>query len=609
MNGVDRKRKRARRGERETGGVAGKLGAGPGGRPEGALITPGAWLAALIPLVALIVLATHWPGLSARAILKDDVQYVTKNVLVQNPSWASAGRFFSEVLEPSTVRGYYQPLTMISLMLDHALGGRPDDLRAFHCTSLGLHVLNTALVIVLLYLLFGQPVPAALAGLLFGVHPLTVESVTWLSDRKTLLATCFALWCLILYVHATRKGTWWPYGVSLVMYILALLSKPTTVPLPVLLLLLDYWPLRRLGRRAVVEKAPFLALSLAFALITFISQSRTAPVTVPGESELARIPLIVCHNVIFYLYKMFWPANLTPHYGFPDPLALRHPMVLAGVIGTCLLIPALLLSWRWTRGPLVGWLFFFVAIFPTLGVVGFTDVIAADRFVYLPALGPLLVITWLLARVWVDRAGVWRRRLPTVAMVVVVVLVAAAEATATRRYLSYWQDMEKLHRRMVALAPQAPETHYNLGVVMAKQGNLAEAIRSFSQAIRIRPSYAEAHYNLGVALLTGQIADIDRAMAHFAAAIQIRPHYRAAHKNLAAALVQKGRSGEAIGHYTEALWLQPDDYSAHYGLAVALAMAGRDAEAIAEYREVLRLRPDHAEARRRLTALEKQAPP
>lgn len=573
------------------------------------LITPGAWLAALIPLVALVVLATHWPGLSARAILKDDVQYVTKNPLVQNPSWASAGRFFSEVLEPSTVRGYYQPLTMISLMLDYALGGRPDDLRAFHYTSLGLHVFNTALVIVLLYLLFGQPVPAALAGLLFGVHPLTVESVTWLSDRKTLLATCFALWCLILYVHSARKGTWWPYGVSLAMYILALLSKPTTVPLPVLLLLLDYWPLRRLGRRAVVEKTPFVALSLAFALITFISQSRTAPVTAPGEGELARIPLILCHNVIFYLYKMFWPANLTPHYGFPDPLAVRHPMVLVGVIGTCLLIPALLLSWRWTRAPLVGGLFFFVAIFPTLGVVGFTDVIAADRFVYLPALGALLVITWLLARAWAGRAGTRRSRLPAVAVVIVVMLLAGAEATATRRYLSYWQDMEKLHRRMVALAPQAPETHYNLGVVMAKQGNLTEAIRSFSEAIRIRPSYAEAHYNLGVALLTGETADIDRAMTHFAAAIQIRPRYRAAHKNLAAVLVQKGRSGEAIGHYTEALRLQPDDYSAHYGLAVALTMEGRDAEAVREYREVLRLRPDHAEARRRLTALEKRATP
>ncbi|HUU99060.1 MAG TPA: tetratricopeptide repeat protein, partial [Phycisphaerae bacterium] len=273
------------------------------------------------------------------------------------------------------------------------------------------------------------------------------------------------------------------------------------------------------------------------------------------------------------------------------------------------LIPALLLSWRWTRGPLVGWLFFFVAIFPTLGVVGFTDVIAADRFVYLPALGPLLVLTWLLARAWVDRAGVWRSRVPAVAVVIVVVLVGAAESTATRRYLSYWQDMEKLHRRMVVLAPQAPETHYNLGVVMAKQGNLAEAIRSFSEAIRIRPSYAEAHYNLGVALLTGKTADIDRAMTHFTAAIQIRPHYRAAHKNLAAVLVQKGRSGEAIEHYAEALRLQPDDYSAHYGLARALAMEGRDAEAVKEYREVLRLKPDHAEARRRLAASEKQATP
>ena len=149
---------------------------GNGGRPW-------AWLAALMVLVALTVAGAHWPALSAQALSIDDGQFLTENALVQDPGWASAKRFFTEVLEPSSVKGYYLPLSMISLMLDYAAGGRPDDLRPFHRTSLALHVLNSCLVIVLLYSLFGQVMPAVLAGLLFGVHPLTVEPVAWVGER------------------------------------------------------------------------------------------------------------------------------------------------------------------------------------------------------------------------------------------------------------------------------------------------------------------------------------------------------------------------------------------------------------------------------------------
>ena len=207
-------------------------------------------LALLAAVVAAAICAAYWPVLSAQAISFDDAQFVTENPLVQNPSWQSAGQFLSEVRKPSTVKGYYLPLSMISLMLDYAAGGRPDDLRAFHRTSLALHVLNSVLVIVLIYSLFQQVWPAALLGLLFGLHPLTVEPVAWVGERKTLLAAFFALWCLILYVRYTRNARWRWAVASLVMYLLALLSKPTAAPLPLLLLLLDWWPLRRIGKRA-----------------------------------------------------------------------------------------------------------------------------------------------------------------------------------------------------------------------------------------------------------------------------------------------------------------------------------------------------------------------
>jgi hypothetical protein len=177
----------------------------------------------LLALLSLIVvgatLFAHWPALSAQALTFDDQQYLTENPLVQHPRWASAGRFLREVLEPSTVGGYYQPLAMISLMLDYAVAGRPDNLRPFHRTSLALHAANTVLVIVLLYVLFGQPWVAGMVGLLFGVHPMTVETIPWIGERKTLLSAFFALWCLIVYVRYARRPSSKLYLTCLALYV------------------------------------------------------------------------------------------------------------------------------------------------------------------------------------------------------------------------------------------------------------------------------------------------------------------------------------------------------------------------------------------------------
>lgn len=351
---------------------------------------------ALLVVVSAAVLVAHWPSLSAQAFMFDDEQCLTENLLVQNPGWASARRFLTEVLKPSTVRGYYQPLTMLSLMTDYALGGRPDNLYPFHRTNLTLHVMNTMLVIVLLYLLFGRAWVAAGVGLLFGLHPMTVEPIPWVGERKTLLAAFFALWCLILYVRYARRGNWRLYIGCMVMYVAALMSKPTSTPLPVLMLLMDYWPLRRFKRQLVLEKLPFFVVGAIFAIITYVSQSNTFGVRLPGEYGPERIPLTLCHNIIFYLYKIVWPANLSSHYAFPEVLGLSNPTVLAGVIGTCILIPLLVISLRWTRAALTGWMFFFVAIFPTMQIIAFNNIIASAKFAYLPSVGLLMVLASLL---------------------------------------------------------------------------------------------------------------------------------------------------------------------------------------------------------------------
>lgn len=546
-----------------------------------------------IVAVGVVVTAVHWPVLSAQALSIDDNQYLTRNPLVQRPGWPSVERFFGEVLEPSTVRGYYQPLTMISLMIDYAGGGRPDNLAAFHHTSLSLHVANTALIVVLLYLLFGRLWVAALVGLLFGVHPLTVEPLAWIAERKTVLATFFALLSLVLYAGYARRRNLWLMGGALAAFALALLSKPTTTPLPVLLLLLDYWPLRRLSWRAVLEKLPFFVLAGVAAAITIISQGRTAQITAPTDYSPVRIGLILCHNIVFYLYKIVWPLAVSGHYAFPRPLVWSQPMVLAGVVGTCVLLPVLLASWRWTRGPLVGWLFFFAAILPTMGVIGFTNVIAADKFAYLPALGLLLVLAYGLAKLWGAGADA-QCRLRRVVLAFAVLSLAALEAWGTRAHLAHWHDSASLYRHMLEIDPHDEVPHYNLGLILAKRGDEGEAEEHFAAAVASAPRLYKAHRELGV--LREKRGDLAGALACYRRAVEIDPHFASARISLGLLLVRQGQLDGGRQQYEAVLARNPDHAIAHYNLGLVLYQQSRWEDAAAHFEHAIRSRRDFARA-------------
>jgi tetratricopeptide (TPR) repeat protein len=554
-------------------------------------------LAALIILVGQLVMFAHWPSLSAQALMFDDEQYLTENYLVRNPSWESAGRFLSEVRRPSTVRGYYQPLTMISLMVDYALGGRPENLRQFHRTSLALHIMNTMLVIVLLYLLFDQEWMAAGVGLLFGLHPLMAEPIPWVGERKTLLAAFFALWCLILYVRYARKGTWIPYVGCMMMYIAALMSKPTSTPLPVLMLIMDYWPLRRIKLRAVVEKAPFFVVGGISAIITYVSQSSTYGVTLPSEYGFGRIPLTICHNIIFYLFKIIWPANLSSHYSFPMPMGLSNPMVLAGVIGVCILIPLLLISLRRTRAVMAGVLFFFVAILPTMQIISFNYLIASTKFVYLPSIGLLMILSSLL--VWFCRTYSINKHIKFYAAAITIVLVlAGAETFATRRYLVHWRDTVSLQKHFLAVTPNSAHVYFNVGSALQAEGRHKEAISYYRQALQLRDKHFYAHKNLGDALTEeGQGAE---AMEHYRRAITIKPDYFQAHYKMGVAFQEQGKLDEATECYRRAIAINPDYFIAHYKLGVVLKSQGKPDDAITHYRRVLQIRPNHSYTHKKL---------
>jgi tetratricopeptide (TPR) repeat protein len=589
------------------------------------------WLVlVLFAVVAMAVAVAHWPALSAEAQCFDDGQYLTDNPLIQNPSWNSAWRFLTEVFEPSTVGGYYEPLDMISLMLDYAMTGRADTrleyamgeplptLRPFHRTSLLLHVLNSLLVSVLVLLLFRNPWVAALAGLLFGVHPLTVEPIPWVGQRKTLLAAFFSLCCLCLYVsYALRasdaKGgrrSSWPYLGSLATYALALLSKPTSLSVVALVFVLDFWPLRRLGRSTLAEKIPFFVLAGLSAIVASISQKRTSTFVILDSYSPLKTALVLLHNHVFYLTKMLWPADLSLFYPYPEPLSLENPVVLAGVVGTALLVPVLLVSLRWTRALLAGWAFFFLATLPTFGVVGATETVAADRYAYLPLIGLVLVAAWLLARLWPARAGALRPWLVGVAL-----LVIAAQGVATRAQLAPWRDSETLFRDMLADAPGVPRLHYELGNALRQKGRMQEAMVEYRRALGRSPFFpyecppeiaASAHNNL--AILLARQGDAHGAVEHWRAALEAKPGNANTHHNLGVALADRGQRAEAIHHFQEALRLDPDNAITHVYLGRLLAQDGRVEEARKHFEEAARLRPDLPLAREELARLAEGAP-
>ncbi len=584
------------------------VGPGQEGRPQthsrrGPERSPGRsserWLvAALALLVLTAVAAAHWPVLSAQALNIDDTTFLIRSRLLQNPGWASAARVLAEISHPSSLSGYYEPLSQLSLMLDVTLGGQAGHLQPFHCTNLLLHLVNTALLTVLLYLLFERPWPAALAGLLFGVHPLTVEPVAWVWERKTLLAASFTLWCLIFYVRYTQRRTRGCYGAALAVFVLALLSKPTATPVPLLLLVMDYWPLRRLSRRAVLEKLPFLLLAGGSAAVTLLSTSHTAAIVLPGHLSPMQTVLRICYLLVFYLHQVFRPLNLTSVYSLPQPMTLSDPIVRASVIILLVLVALVAVTLRWTRAFVAGGLFFLVALLPTMGIVQYSWIAASDKYTYLPLVGLMMVAARLFKSCWRRPDS---RLAPTAAqlsVIVVVLMVAAAAAVRGRHYLTVWRDSETLLRHMLSLAPNSAYLHTNMAVELEERGKLAEALPHARRATELQPDDPKAHYNLANVLY--RQAQYAQAAEQYRLAIKYQIAFAEAHNNLAACLFQMGQFDEAVEQFRAAIALNPDYEEAHFNLAQLLDTRARPDEAIAEYQQVLRINPRHKEARQLL---------
>lgn len=580
------------------------------------------------PLAAAVVIATvafacYLPSLSSEFVRLDDYQYVIDNELVRSPGWSGIRRFFAEVRNPSTVAGYYQPLTMTSLCVDVLLSGADAERVEpfiFHLTNALLHALTAVLVFTLFRSASGNMLFSALAAALFAVHPANVESVAWISQRKTVLATPLAIGSILAYL---RWGSAKRYGwliLSFVLYLLANLAKPTVVLLPLVLLFLDKWPLHRAVGRSLVEKWPFAAGMLAFAYIAFVSQSQSeANMGVPNLMSGAVILKwggLLCYNVMLYLGNIVWPLYLSPVRSVPESLSLAYPPIALSCLGVIGLMGLWLCAYRTMPSFFVGLAAFAILLSPAMGPIRFVGSCVSDRFLYLPLIFLLLPLVEL-CKSWSDRQVIR----PGILCGIFASAIATMGGLAIVQQ-SVWANSRNLWTRVEAMSPDDPIALSNLAVFDIQEGRIDDALRRAEHAVDVAPGDANSLHTLGrvyarlgrggeavglirealeiglgpsqgaghVALAQACLADGDNdaSRAAFDRALELGCTPALAASEMADfALRVARRPDEAVRYYQIALEDDPDDIVARWNLGTALEFSGRAAEALTQY-EIVR---------------------
>jgi protein O-mannosyl-transferase len=564
----------------------------PSGRRADTAVS-GRALAALLLVAA--TLAAFAPVLSAGFVIYDDERYVLKNPHVQEG-------FGGDALRWAFTAGYasnWHPLTWLSHMLDWRLFGASP--AGHHLTSLLLHAANAALLFLLLDRMTGAPWRAAFVAALFALHPLHVESVAWVAERKDVLSTLLWLLATWAYVAWTRKRGTARYVLVGALVALGLAAKPMLVTLPLTLLILDFWPLRRReagtagALRLVAEKVPLLTLSAASAAVTLATQAASPALGSMQEFPLAARVGNALVAYVAYLGKALWPAGLAVFYPHPgSSLSWWRPSGAAALLAA---ITVLAVALRRSRPYLLsGWLWYLVTLLPVIGLVQVGEQAMADRYTYVPLIGPFVAAAWGIpdaARALLaasrrpggesaDRDRVLRWGLPVAAGAVLLAL-----ALLTRAQAAVWKDSVTLFEHALAVTERNHLAHLDLGTALSREGRADEALAHYAEAVRIKPGNSIAQYDLGAALAArGRDAE---AMEHYLQALTLDPRYAAAHNNLGILLAKQGRIDEAARHYAEAARLRPDFAEAHFNLAVAFQALGRDAEARAALETATRL--------------------
>ena len=608
-------------------------------------------------LLALGTFALYWPAINHEFIhFYDDNLYVTECAHVQQGlSWENVGwalRTFDA--------GNWHPITWISHMLDFQLYGW--NAHGHHFTSVLLNAINTALVFIWLRLMTGSIWRSALVAGLFGCHPVHVESVAWIAERKDMLNGLFGLLSLIFYTRYVQKrepilktikkrAVWVApagsfltspfYWLALLFFVLGLMSKAMLVTWPFVLLLLDYWPLRRwppltaehpsaildartLLRRLVIEKIPFFIITAGVSIATFLAQKSGG-----AMDALTKLPLGArIENALVsysrYLGKLFWPADLAVFYPHPGHWPMTHVLMAGGLVfGLTVLC---LLKWRSQPWWLMGWLWFAGTLVPVIGLVQAGEQSMADRYMYLPSLGIFIAVVW----GGYQMTQWWSYARATFTAVAFFVILSCLEVT--RQQVGYWEDTETLFRHALRSTGHSHVAQNNLACELFNLGRYDEAVPHFQEAIHFKPDYTIAHINLGNALL--KQGRIDEARDQFGEALRVVPDNAQARNNLNIALeakaemarlgqqkpealspkrnsaqglkcigyvlIQRGVIDEAIIHLRLAIRQDPQLAEAHGYLGVALLKKGLNSEALGQLQEAVRLDPINAETHNNL---------
>jgi len=521
-------------------------------------------------------------------------------------------------LTPGTVRwaltsgeeSNWLPVTRISHLIDAGLFG--SESAGPHLINVFLHSLAALLLFAFLRRATGSRWRSALVALLFGVHPLHVESVAWVAERKDVLSAFFWFLTLWTYLRYVERPDWRRYLPVLFVFSLGLMSKPMIVTLPFVLLLLDIWPLRRLpsvefaetGSARVAkllrgnvlwEKIPFLALSGLVAATAYITQKTSGSVDMIQAPAGVRVENALVSYLV-YIAKMFWPSNLAVLYPYP----LGIPLWQAVCAGLAIAAITALAITRFRESPYLslGWFWYLGTLVPVIGLVQIGLQSHADRYTYIPLTGLFLMLAFAAG----DVVGRW----PAFKPVVVFVLATgcALALAATELQLRYWKDSEALYSRATAVTVGNYTMHYGLGTVLARDPHrVPEAIAEYQWAVAGKPEYWQARDNLATLLMNS--GRLPEAIEQYQAALRIKPDSAELHNNLGTAFTKTpGRRFEAIAQYEDAIRIKPDFVEAHTGLGDTLsAIPGRLPDAIAQYEAAVRIRPDSAELHNNLGAM------
>jgi len=444
-----------------------------------------------------------------------------------------------------------------------------------HFTNVLLHALSVVLLFVALQRMTGALWRSAFVAAVFAVHPLHVESVAWIAERKDVLSAVFFMLTLLAYSHYTRVPSIGRYLLVSVVVALGLMSKPMLVTLPFVLLLLDYWPLGRLDARRsrtarqelqlVIEKIPLIALSAVSSVVTFLAQRGAI-----GWTEQLPVPARINNAIVsyvIYIRQMFWPAKLAVFY--PHPEHRLRTWEISVALTALLGITAAAFALR-KKAPyfITGWLWYLGTLVPVIGLVQVGWQGHADRYTYLPQLGLYIAITWAVA----DLTASWR--LQRIALGTAAVLILGVLTWITCLQTSYWHDSQTLFTHTLAVTHNNDVALNNLGILYLEKGQLDDAISKLQAAIDLRPENGPAHDNLAKALLQeGRVAE---AMVHYRKFLEIEPENVEARNILGTALVQQGRATEAIAQWQEVLAIQPDNGNAASNLAWVFATCPED---------------------------------